>query len=345
MNRVFAALAILIALTFALAPPADAAREDLVLDLGVKSVDATHYPIVQVYLTVSDRDGAYLRNLTENHFEVAENRYRLESKIIESTLKNLDVVLCLDTSASMKKVIQDLKRASYSFIRGLDPMDRAAVVSFDNKVTVQQDFTNDKYLISNGLFQLRPAGGTLLYDGLFESVNRCMLSPGDKAILLVTDGEDESYAGSRPFSRHTLEETLVHAKQVGVPIYVVGIGENFDKQVLASLANETGGAYYYCPSPYELNRLFKMVLHGFKTFYKLTYSTPCPYYDSTARMVEIECNVQDRSGHTQVLYMAPGKPGGNAIDDGYESMKRVKRIDRLAPDERPTFRHLRRRDY
>ncbi len=334
-----AALALLLALAL-LAPPAHAVREDLLLDLGVKSVDATHYPMVQIYLTVSDRDGAYLRNLTEGHFEVAENRFRLESKIVESTLKNLDVVICLDCSASMKKIMQDVKRAAYAFARGLDPMDRAAVVAFDNKVTVVQDFTNDKYLISNAIFQLRAAGGTLLYDGLFEAVNRCMLSPGDKAILLVTDGEDESYAGSRPFSRHTLEEVLVHAKQVGVPVYVVGIGPNYDRQVMASIANETGGAYYYCPSPYELNRLFKMVLQGFKTFYKITYATPCPYKDGTARAVEIECNVQDRTGHTQVLYMAPG---GEMDPANYVPLKQ-KRFDRgVAPDERPSFRHLRRR--
>lgn len=335
------ALALLLPLLLLLpfADPAAAVREDLLLDLGVKSVDATHYPMVQIYLTVSDRDGAYLRNLGQGHFEIAENRFRIESKIVESTLKNLDVVICLDTSASMRKILQDVKRAAYSFVRGLDPMDRAAVVSFDNRVTVVQDFTNDKYLVSNGIFQLRAAGGTLLYDGLFEAINRCMLSPADKAILLITDGEDESYAGSRPFSRHTLEEVLVHAKQVGVPVYVVGIGKNFDKTVMASIANETGGAYYYSPSPYELNRLFKMVLQGFKTFYKITYATPCPYKDGTARAVEIECNVQDRTGHTRVLYMAPG---GAMDPSNYVPLKQKRFDSGVAPSERPKFRHLRR---
>lgn len=338
----FRTLICLLLLALVITSPAHAVREDLILDLQVKSVDASHFPIVQVNFLVSDRDGAYLRNLQERHFAVAENRFPLESFIVESSLKNMDVVLCLDSSASMKKSMKDLKRAAYTFVRGLDPLDRCAVVSFENRVTTLQDFTNDKYLISNAVFQMRPAGGTMLYDGLFESINKCMLAEGKKAIVLITDGEDESYSGQTPFSRHTLEEVIVHARQVGVSIYVIGIGNDVDRHVLASLANETDGTYYFLPSPYELNRMIKLILNGFKTYYKMTFASPCPRKDGTARAVEVECTVQDRSGHAQVLYMAPG-----GSMDNWVPIKKKKYESGLGnePTDRAKFRHLRRRHY
>jgi VWFA-related protein len=327
-------------MTITIVIPSFAIREDLKLDVGIKSIDASHFPLIQLYATISDRDGAYIRNLDERYFLIAENRYPVESFIVKSTLKNMDVVLCLDSSASMKKSMKDLKRAAYSFVRGLDSMDRCAVIAFNNRVTTLQNFTNDKYLISNAIFQMRPAGGTLLYDGIFAAINKCALSNNEKAVIVITDGDDESYSGRTPFSRHTLEEVIVHARQVNVPLYILGIGDDIDKSTLSMLANESGGVYYYLPSPYELNRMIKMVFHRFKTFYNITYSSPCPIKDGTARVVELECNIQNKSGHSQVLYMTPGGNNGR-----YIPMKRLKRDRRTREYERPRFKHLRNRDY
>lgn len=288
------------------------AREDLKLDVKVKSLDSSHFPVIQAYVTVTDRDGAYYRNLTEQNFAVAENRFKLDSFVVESSLKNMHVVLCLDNSASMKKGLDELQRAAFTFIKGLDPTDKCSVITFNNKVSVLQDFTNDKYALSNALFQMRARGGTMLYDAAFQAINKCALVDGKKAIIILTDGKDESYSGSKPFSRHTLEEVIAHARQVGVPLYVIGIGKDFNENILSALANETEGTYYYAPSPYEYSRLFKQVLQSFKTYYKLVFATPCQDRDMTARLVEVESTVGGMLGHDQVLYMAPGAGKKNA---------------------------------
>jgi len=326
MNRGYSRFLVLVLLVLMAASFGTSyAREDLKLDVKVKSLDASHFPVIQAYVTVTDRDGAYYRNLTEQSFAVAENRFKLDSFVVESSLKNMHVVLCLDNSASMKKTLPELQRAAFTFVKGLDPTDKCSVITFNNKVSVLQDFTNDKYAISNALFQMRARGGTLLYDSIFQAINKCALVEGKKAIVVLTDGKDESYSGSKPFSRHTLEEIIAHAKQVGVPIYVIGIGHDFNENVLSSIANETEGTYYYSPSPYEYSRLFKQVLQSFKTYYKLVFATPCQDRDMAARLVEIEATIGDMLGHDQVLYMSPGsssKSGGynssrGGASDGY----------------------------
>ncbi len=325
------------------------AREDLKLDLNIKSLDASKFPVIQAYVTVTDRDGAYYRNLTEANFAVAENRFKLDSFIVESSLKNMHVVLCLDNSASMKKDMAELQRAAFTFIKGLDPTDKCSIIIFNNKTSVLQDFTNDKYALSNAVFQMRARGGTLLYDSLFTAINKCAIIEGKKAIVLFTDGKDESYSGSKPFSRHTLEEVLAHARQVGVPVYVIGIGKDFNENILSAIANESEGTYYYAPSPYELSRMFKQIVQSFKTYYKIVFATPCQSRDQTARLVEIEAVIADMLGHNQVLYLAPGQAsrqatgyaGGAAADDGYIPIK----DDCVGCDfrENAKFKHLRSR--
>ncbi|HOD40847.1 MAG TPA: VWA domain-containing protein, partial [Candidatus Wallbacteria bacterium] len=211
MSKKIILLTILVFLTVLTINPAFA-REDLKLDLNIKSLDASKFPVIQAYVTVTDRDGAYYRNLTESNFAVAENRFKLDSFVVESSLKNMHIVLCLDNSASMKKDMAELQRAAFTFIKGLDPTDKCSILTFNNKTSVLQDFTNDKYALSNAVFQMRARGGTLLYDSLFTAINKCAIVEGKKAIVLFTDGKDESYSGSKPFSRHTLEEVLAHAK-------------------------------------------------------------------------------------------------------------------------------------
>ncbi len=324
------------------------AREDLKLDLNIKSLDASKFPVIQAYVTVTDRDGAYYRNLTEANFAVAENRFKLDSFLVESSLKNMHVVLCMDNSASMKKDMAELQRAAFTFIKGLDPTDKCSIISFNNKTSVLQDFTNDKYALSNAVFQMRARGGTLLYDTLFTAINKCAIVEGKKAIVLFTDGKDESYSGSKPFSRHTLEEVLAHAKQVEVPIYVVGIGKEFNENILSAIANETEGTYYYAPSPYELSRLFKQIVQSFKTYYKIVFATPCQTKDQTARLVEIEATIAGMLGHNQVLYLAPGQASrqatgyaGGTADDGYVPIKDDCKDCDFRDDAK--FKHLRRR--
>ncbi|HOD42555.1 MAG TPA: hypothetical protein PKL57_18545, partial [Candidatus Wallbacteria bacterium] len=109
------------------------------------------------------------------------------------------------------------------------------------------------------------------------------------------------------------------AKQVEVPIYVVGIGKDFNENILSALANETEGTYYYAPSPYELSRLFKQIVQSFKTYYKIIFATPCQTKDQTARLVEVEATIGDMLGHNQVLYLAPAS--GRAANQSYVPIK------------------------
>jgi len=57
MSKKIILLTILTFLAALFAAPAFA-REDTKLDLNIKSLDASKFPVIQAYVTVTDRDGA-----------------------------------------------------------------------------------------------------------------------------------------------------------------------------------------------------------------------------------------------------------------------------------------------
>jgi hypothetical protein len=92
----------------------------------------------------------------------------------------------------------------------------------------------------NGAINRRPnLGLTAIYDAVTTGIVNLCKQPGYKAVLLLTDGNDNA-------SRVTLEETIAFAKANRIPVFAIGFGYA-DKFVLNRIAEETGGAYLYFP--------------------------------------------------------------------------------------------------
>src|SRR5262249_60580424 len=84
--------------------------------------------------------------------------------------------------------IQD---AAVVFVDQLHPDDQVMVVSFDDKVRIESEFTNNRSQLRNAIFKTRTGGNTKLYDAvhvvLDEQLSRIQ---GRKAVVLFTDGVD-----------------------------------------------------------------------------------------------------------------------------------------------------------
>jgi Mg-chelatase subunit ChlD len=75
-------------------------------------------------------------------------------------------------------------------------------------------------------------GDTTLYGALYDSIELVKERAGRKAIVLLSDGVDDDGTG-RPLSKHTIKEVIGSAREVNVPIYVLGLGTDIDEPKLA----------------------------------------------------------------------------------------------------------------
>jgi Mg-chelatase subunit ChlD len=164
--------------------PAQGAGDD---DSTIK-IDTT---LVTIPVTVLDRDGKYIPNLTKRNFQLWEDDIQQEISDFTSVEVPFNVVLLLDTSRSTVFRLEDIQRAAVAFVEQLRPEDRVMVVSFDDKVYVDSEFTSDRARLRRAIYQTRTGGGTKLYDAvdlvISERLNRV---DGRKAIVLFTDGVD-----------------------------------------------------------------------------------------------------------------------------------------------------------
>jgi Ca-activated chloride channel homolog len=194
------------------APQKDAGPEE-VSEGDVVRIDTT---LVSIPVTVMDRDGKFIPNLTQNDFHVWENGVEQRVAYFASTEKPFTVALVIDTSGSTRFRLDEIRDAAISFINQLRPEDRVMVLSFNEKIRVLAQPTNDRNRLRRALFEIEAGGGTRLYDVVDEVINQHFNHvEGRKAIVLFTDGVDTT---SR---QATYESTVRDAEELDALIYPV----------------------------------------------------------------------------------------------------------------------------
>ena len=174
-------------------------------------------------------------------------------------------VLVLDRSGSMLDKADDadrgskmdaLKRAATRFVDLMQTNAKTTVLSFSDKVDNPEPFTNAKAALKGRINGLKAFGGTLLYDATFAGVETLMAEspPGRKAVVVLTDGRDES-----PGSRRSDDAVIERAREVKVPLYMLGLGRphEINEPVMRKMAKETGGDYYHAGTEQKLLELFE----------------------------------------------------------------------------------------
>jgi VWFA-related protein len=147
--------------------------------------------LVTVPVTVMDRNGRYVPNLTRRDFHIFENGVEQRIAYFATVDKPFTVVLLIDTSNSTHFKIEEMQDAAISFINQLKAEDRVMVMSFDDTIRTFCDPTSDRDTLIRAVRRIRTGGGTRLYDAVDEVVRKKLKSiTGRKAVVLFSDGVD-----------------------------------------------------------------------------------------------------------------------------------------------------------
>jgi von Willebrand factor type A domain len=188
--------------------------------------------LVTVYATVRDKHGKIIANLNQNDFALDEDgRPQTISHFVQDTDVPLTLGLLVDTSYSQRGVLDDERKASYTFLdHMLGDKDRAFVIHFDREVELLQDFTTSRPKLQAAL-QLLDASprdaaddnekrgqrhaGTLLYDSIYLASDELMKKqPGRKALFVLSDGVDRG-------SKKSLEDAVEAAQRADTSVYSI----------------------------------------------------------------------------------------------------------------------------
>src|ERR1700730_17663545 len=280
-------------------------------DLSRITVDVTR---VNLLYTVTDKKGRFVSNLIKDDFEILENKK--PQKILEFTAETdlpLRLAILIDTSNSIRDRFRFIQEAATDFITTVmrPGKDRALAVSFDTSPELVSDLTDDSVALTKAIRELRPGGGTALYDAIFFSCRDKLMKdqPRDKfrrAIVVLSDGDDNQ-------SRWTREQALERAHKGNAGIYTISTNtthlETSGDKVLKRYAEETGGIAFFPFKAEDLGQSFENIANELRHQYNVLYRPDPLRTDGLYHPVEIrvkerrELSVRARHG-----YYAPTLP-------------------------------------
>ncbi len=292
------ALSAAVCALLALAPYLVSAQE-LTLRLDVK--------LVNVFVTVTDRNGAIAGGLSREDFALAEDGRPQQIAVFERQSQlPLNLTLAIDTSGSVQKDMAAEADAAHRFAHAiLRPRDRMSLLEFGTQVHELTPFTAKLSQIDKGLGQLRGDWSTALYDAIVTASERLGRNPERKVLILVSDGDDTA-------SRATYSQALAAALRnqamiysiIDVPIEASAGRDLGGEHALITLAEETGGKSFYAGAG-GLAQAFAQVSDDLRTQYLLGYYPKDQERGSAFHRVQVtipraaagEFNIRHKSGY------------------------------------------------
>ncbi len=149
--------------------------------------------LVTIPIIVSDRQNRYIAGLKAENFAVFRDGQKQNIEYFIAEEAPINVAILLDTSRSTEQVLGKIKKAAQEFIKQLKPADRCLIISFDWRVNVLSELTNDREKLKKAIknAEIGEQFGTVLQDALYQAVNKNFAGvKGRKAVILLTDGKD-----------------------------------------------------------------------------------------------------------------------------------------------------------
>ncbi|HSF43142.1 MAG TPA: VWA domain-containing protein, partial [Thermoanaerobaculia bacterium] len=235
-------------------------------------VEEVEVNLVELYVAATDRSGNLVHDLKQEDFEVLEGTKPQEIAKFE-LVRNLplSVGILLDTSGSMASSLIETQKAASEFLESvLTPRDRSFAVSFARRPRLEMPPTDDVGAVVRALSDLQAVGDTALHDALVHSLYYFRGLTGQRAMVLLSDGDDN--ASYIPY-----KDALEYARRSGVAIYVIGLNlsafEGGLRGKLSELAEATGGRSFWANKPEELAPIYKQIEIELRSRYLVAYNS------------------------------------------------------------------------
>jgi len=264
---------------------------------------STEVDLVNLSVVVQDKDGNFIPNLQKEHFRILEDGVPQKIQQIETSEAPVTVAMVIEFSNLYWEFLYQTLYASYGFVQSLRPEDWVAVLMYDLKTQILQDFTRNKAAAFDALNSMRIPGfsESNLFDALTETISRMDDIEGKKAIVLISSGVDT-------FSKMRYDHALKAVQASDTPVYAIGIGQavrmwyesrgymsslgnleflQADNQ-LRSFARLSGGRSYLPRFEGQFPEIYGDISAALRNEYQIAYSSTNPTKDGKFRKIKVE---------------------------------------------------------
>ena len=312
------------AANFAQQPKAQKPVQPATTEPGQEKPEVINVRRVRLPITVLDKRGQFVSGLAQNDFQILEDKVPQQIDSFTSEENNnlpLYVAVLMDTSPSTAGKLKFEQESAMNFIQTVvrPRKDRVLFATFDDRVTLRQDFTDRLELLDRAVFAIKKTGEkTALYDAIWQFCDEKMRSAqGRRALVVITDGEDT-------YSRADINDAIDIAQRTETTLFAISTKAGLSSAVpgvesgqvkdrgdkdLDRLCEETGGMAFFTGDMLSLERSFSKIAKELRSQYLITYRPTNDRYDGSYRRVEVKLS----NGHENLKLRT--KRGYKAVAD------------------------------
>lgn len=306
-------------------PPKPLTKEELAdavtLSTAVVNVETVVY---------EKKTGGILQNMKQVNFEIYEDGIKQEITNFAPTQGPMTLVVILEYSRridnrwiSKVEVVEPLYVLGRRFVK---PEDNIAIVAFDTRPFVVQDFSGDVKVLNRSVDFLLRNNPAFMESNIYDALN--FVLQGGKTDGLDMRGEttrDAVYGGLKDvegrsavilvslgydtFSKINYDEIRKIIGTTGVPIYTIGVGNLFHKtnehrmsseermtwqqafNALRTFSRMSGGKYFPVTFSAELPTTMESITNLMRSQYSLGYSPSNLRRAGKSRKIEVKIDI------------------------------------------------------
>ncbi len=223
------------------------------------SSGATALP-VNLALVVDVSESMHIRVATDEQFKKLARMGILQEVLIDGVPAWHSTDIPNDVMAHLPRKIDRVQDALRAAVEQLRPTDRFSLVAFAGKAVTLVPNTegSEKRLLLDqvaGLDDLQLGDDTYIGQGMslgIQELRRGTSSQRANRLLVLTDGFTSDEADCRQWA--------VQASQSRIPISTMGLGGEFNEELMIPIADQTGGEAYLLENPEDIAAAFAQEL-------------------------------------------------------------------------------------
>src|SRR5438309_6347072 len=251
--------------------------------------------LVMMNVAVTDSDNRSVTDLKAENFHIFEDKVEQQIRYFASEAAPMSLGIVFDISHSMERKLDFAKDAAVKFLEKGTPDDEYFLVEFSTRAKLAEGFTTDIRRLRDRLSLTPAQGSTALYDAVYLGLSKLKgAQHPKKALLLITDGEDNHSRYSRGDIREVVRES-------DAQIYVIDLG----RALIGDLAEMTGG-HSYRTTVNDLEDTCEKIAMELKNQYVVGYESTNQIKDGKFRKFRVKVtpppgmtklNVRARNGY------------------------------------------------
>jgi Ca-activated chloride channel family protein len=246
----------------------EASQDNVSVKLGTE--------LVSVRVTVTDQNGRAVEGLSKDNFRIYEDKVEQQVSFFSDEDMPASIGVVFDTSSSMSAgKIMRAKEALARFIRTSHEQDEYFLISFGSSPCLLLDGARDGQTVLDRFNNIYPKGQTALYDAVYLGIEKVSRGAYPKrAIILISDGEDNH-------SKRSFDEIRRRLQESDITIYPIGIAGNSSSPknrinangpfLMDKLASISGGKSFWPWNEEKMNEAFERIALEMRRQYSIGY--------------------------------------------------------------------------